>query len=74
MTKIIDRPKCRRGDCFANFEGTCRCLTTSYFKGKECPFFKTDQEIATENYKAAERIQRHYGVDIKTFRERKNLT
>lgn len=74
MSKIIDRPKCRRCDCFANSDGVCIALTSSKFNGKACPFFKTDQQIATENYKAAERIQRLYGVDIKTFRERKILT
>ena len=38
-------PKCKHhDDCFANIQGHCDCLTSTYFHRKDCPFYKTKEQ------------------------------
>ena len=42
-------PKCKHhDDCFAYVKGHCDCLTSTYFRGKDCPFYKTKEQNKEE--------------------------
>ena len=42
-------PKCRHhADCFANKHGHCDCLTSTFFHGKDCPFYKPKESNKEE--------------------------
>lgn len=34
-------------DCFAFLKGKCRALSNGDFKGRECPFYKSKEEVDT---------------------------
>ena len=41
ITNKNDYPKCQHhDDCFAYFQGRCNCLTSTFFHGRDCPFYK----------------------------------
>lgn len=38
-------PNCNREDCFACKDGKCELLTDNDFGKRECPFYKTEEEV-----------------------------
>ena len=42
-------PKCPRKSCAGNRSGVCLILKTNNFGDKDCPFFKTKEQVAEEN-------------------------
>ena len=45
---MANMAKCNNKDCFAHWEGNCRCLSNNDFKGKPCPFFADKREVSWE--------------------------
>lgn len=41
-------PACGREDCFAYQNGFCVALISNDFGDRECPFFKTNEQVAKE--------------------------
>lgn len=41
--------KDRNEDCFAYFYGRCKALGDTNFCGKQCPFYKTIQQVIKED-------------------------
>lgn len=41
-------PICNREDCFACDGSKCTLLTENDFGDRECPFFKTNEQVAKE--------------------------
>lgn len=53
-------PVCMReyaSDCFANNDGRCSALSSTYFKGKMCPFYKSKVKLEIERAKAIVRLE-----------------
>lgn len=47
------------GHCFANKDGLCMILTETWFeKGKECPFFATQDEVDAARWRTKQRLIR----------------
>lgn len=44
----IREPNCNREDCFACKHGKCVVLNKNNFGGRECPFFKSNEQVAKE--------------------------
>lgn len=49
MAKAV-RCEQRRHDCFANYNGSCDCLSDTNFKRK-CPFYKSRMEYLSRKGK-----------------------
>lgn len=45
------RNGCERGECFANHRQLCECLRNTDFNGRQCPFFKTQEQVNKEEQK-----------------------
>ena len=44
----MQHPFCDKKSCFACEDFSCRILTTNDFGKKECPFYKTNQQVEEE--------------------------
>lgn len=47
-------------DCFAHSNGRCAILCNTDFKGKDCPFYKTEEQCAKENRQRRERLDQQW--------------
>ena len=43
-----ERPRCLRSGCFANYGDHCSALADNDFGNRNCPFFKTKQQLDEE--------------------------
>lgn len=50
-------PKCYRGDCFGCEGEHCIILTKNNFGNRECPFFKTEEQVEKEKAYCKERLE-----------------
>ena len=58
MAEKLSRVKCLKNDCFQNICGiSCRLLTAP-IKGHECPFYKTDAEVAEGRREAIQKLEK----------------
>ena len=48
MSELVKCPTCGKVECFGNEDGHCLVLSDNNFVNKECPFFKTREQVATE--------------------------
>ena len=55
MRGKVNSPYCNKGDCFACKEGKCDALVDNSF-AKECPFYKTNEQVEKEQAYCDERI------------------
>lgn len=57
----VKRVKCRdcENECFAYNQGYCTILDNANFKGKRCPFFKTDDQFMWERMECNRIIRNH---------------
>ena len=55
MVVYKNSPQCKKTECFGCEEGHCIILTEKKFK-KECPFFKTREQVAQEKEYCRERL------------------
>lgn len=39
-------------DCFANRDGRCACLKDNNFGGRDCPFYKSNEETSMDQINA----------------------
>lgn len=51
-------PVCNEAECFACENGLCVVLKDNDFKGKKCPFFKTNEQAEKEQAYCEERISK----------------
>lgn len=56
MSKAKLSPDCSKKDCFANNGRTCWVLTSNDFNGRECPFYKTKDQLDTERHATSMRL------------------
>ena len=55
MPKLNDCPKCERAECACCAGGYCVVLTNNDFN-KDCPFFKTKEQVAKEQEYCQQRL------------------
>ncbi len=60
---IEEFPVCDRSDCFGCEEGHCIVLINNNFGERNCPFFKTNEQVEKELAYCAERM----AIDKKGF-------
>ena len=60
MKKSKEWINCDRTDCFTNREGKCPVLYDNDFRGKPCPFFKTELQIKEEEVYCLKRLKDKY--------------
>ena len=48
MSELSRCPTCKVVECFGYDDGYCMTLTGNDFGDKECPFFKTREQVAEE--------------------------
>ena len=56
-----DFPPCDRTDCFACENGLCRVLTSNNFY-RECPFYKTREQLEEERIVCRKRLAVKYRI------------
>ena len=56
MTYLKNCPTCGAVDCDTNEEGHCIALTTTDFRNKKCPFYKTKEQAKNDRAKCEERL------------------
>lgn len=66
MAKRTDLPKCKQGQCFANTFGSCAILNSSDWP-KDCPFFKTQEQMLREQEITEKRIESLYRISYKDY-------
>lgn len=49
---------CGKADCFGCKDGKCDVLMKNNFGGRDCPFFKTEEQVQTEKAYCAERLRK----------------
>lgn len=73
MNKKQEYKACMKlhGQCFANKDGLCMILTETWFKkGKECPFYATQDEVDAKRWQARRRLFELGLVDLeKKYRD-----
>lgn len=50
--------RCDLSQCFANHGGHCIALTSTDFHGRQCPFYKTADQLDEERHRSRERLRR----------------
>jgi len=80
MKRILEQQKCAcsRSDCKSCNNGYCRSLHSTDFGGKPCPFFKTKEQMETEQSAVLARltelgrhdlIEKYYGGENRGYQQ-----